>query len=497
MKGTIVTSQPRTARLSSAPTLLEFARWAARTTPGRLWTALAVIWLTEFVFFLAGRVGLSHHLEGVRTVGKDAAPSVIAAQRVKAELAGMYASAARELLTPTGQKEAVAKEFDERRRAVTEGLMTAAGNITYGDSERVPIRTMLQGLGPYEGAISQARLLHGRGDPGFVEPLRNADAFLNDSLLPAADALDQANRRALDAGYDRARGTASSGLAWLLSSGLVALGALIGTQVSLTRRTRRLVNPALALASVAVTVLIVALGSAFVTASSQLRRAKADCFESIHVLERARADGYEMLAAERLALLDPARAETYAKRFRDRRDRIITQAPGGTIDSLTASVVAQRLPSGAGRGGDVEGVPRAWGEFARANLPQAVQGHLASELRNITFVGEREAAVDTLRTFAEFVAADSRVAQLAAKEKRADAVSLALSDKPGGAVRAIQDFDTALGRTLKINHREFGLAVDRGFAVLTRFGVLTPMVALGVVLLASAGLRPRLKEYAP
>ncbi|MDR3635421.1 MAG: hypothetical protein P4L84_16570 [Isosphaeraceae bacterium] len=125
-----------------------------------------------------------------------------------------------------------------------------------------------------------------------------------------------------------------------------------------------------------------------------------------------------------------------------------------------------------------------------------MHGYLAAELRNITFVGEREAAVDTLRGFAQFVATDSRAAERAGTGKPADAVSLALSDKPGGAVRAFRTFDAALGRTLEINHREFRRAVDRSFARLTPFGVATPVVALGVALLASAGMRLRLKEYA-
>ncbi|MDR3635422.1 MAG: hypothetical protein P4L84_16575 [Isosphaeraceae bacterium] len=351
---------PRTApAAAAAPPLFQFARWAAQSTPGRLWVALVGIWVTVFVFFLAGRAGLNHHLEGVQTVGKDAAPSVIAAQRVKAELAGMYAAAGREFLMPEGQQGAAVRELDERRRAVTEGLMTAAGNITYGDAERIPIRTMLEELGPYDAAIAQARLLHARGDAGFVDPLRRADLLLTDTLLPAADALDRANREALDAGYNRAREASSWGLAWLLLSGLAALGALVGTQVFLARRTRRLVNPALAAATVTMLAGLVTLGSAYTTASGLLRRAKADCFESIHVLEQARADGYEMLAAERIALLDPARADVYTRRIRERRDRIITPAPGDTVDGLTSSVAAQQLPSGAGRGGDDEAVPRA------------------------------------------------------------------------------------------------------------------------------------------
>jgi hypothetical protein len=468
----------------------------ALDTPAQLRLWLVATWATATLFALAAFTGVRTYRHGIQTVGRDAAPSIIAAQRVKAELAGMHASAARELLVPPGQLAAAEKDFEERRRAATEELITAAANITYGDAERIPIRTMLEGLASYEGAIAQARLLHARNDPGFVEPLRQADALLTDTLLPAADALDRANREALDAGYDHARGSDTWAWVWLVLSGLVALGVLVGTQLFLARKTRRLVNPALALASVVVLAGLVTVGSSYVSASGQLQRAKADCFESIHVLEQARADGNEMLAAERLALLDPARVEVYAKRFRDRRDRLLTPAPGDTLDSLTAKVVAQKLPPGAGKGGDEEAVPRAWGELARKELPDSVTGHLAAELRNVTFVGERDVAVDTLRGFAGFVTADSRVTELAATGKRNEAIGLALGDQPGGSIRAFRAFDEPLVRTLDINHDEFGKAVDRGFVAVALREWVAVGLAAGVCLLALLGLRPRLREYA-
>src|SRR5262249_13119905 len=157
--------------------------------------------------------------------------------------------------------------------------------------------------------------------------------------------------------------------------------------------------------------------------------------DSIHVLEQARADGSEMLAAERLALLDPGRADVYAKRFADRRDRLLNPGPGGTLDGLTAKVVAQQLPPGAAQRGDGEAAARAWGELARKELPEkSVTGHLATELRNVSFVGEREAAVDAVRGFAEFVAADKRVSVTAAGGSRDAAIGQAVGDQPGGPV---------------------------------------------------------------
>jgi hypothetical protein len=460
----------------------------------RLW--LSACWLTAALFAVAGFVGTRAHRQGMQTVGRDSAPSIISAERVKAELAAMHAAAARELLESPERRPAAEKEFLERRRGLTEALLSATANITYGDSERIPIRTMLDGLGTYEGALAQARLLHARGDAGFVEPLRRADAVLTDTLLPAADALDRANQEVLDAGYTRARRADLWAWLWLALSGLAALGALIGTQLLLARKTRRLVNPPLVTATGAVVFGFVALASAYVAAGHELHRAKEDCFHSIDVLEKARADGYKMLAAHRIFLLDPARADVYTARFRDRRDKILTPAAGETIDVLVAKVSAQKLPPGVERSSDAEAVSRAWGELARKDLPESVSGHLAFELRNITFVGERDAAVEALRGFGAFISAEARVSELTAGGKRSEAIALALADRPGSAARSFREFDNALGRTLDINHTEFDLAVNRGSAATAEKEWLAIGLAAGVCLLALLGLRPRLREYA-
>jgi hypothetical protein len=473
------------------------AKFGKLDTPARLRFWLAATWASAALFAGAGFVGVRAHREGMQNLGRDSAPSIIAAQRVKAELAAMHAAAARELLSVRPEQRAAAvREYENRRRAVTDALLTAAGNITYGDAERVPIRTMLEGLGPYEGALAQARLLHTRNDAGFVDPLRRADALLTDTMLPAADALDRANQEALDAGYSVARGADTRGWVWLAVSGAAALAALVGTQLFLARKTRRLMNPALVLATAAVLFGLYSLGSGYAAADRQLRRAKDDCFESIGVLTRARADGYEMLAAERLALLDPNRAEEYATRFRFRRNRLLTPPQVDTLDGLMAKVIAQQLPPGAVRAGDEEAVARAWGELARKELPSAVGGHLAVELRNVTFAGEREAAVDTLRGFVAFLSADARVNDLSAAGTRDDALALALDDRPDGPARGFRTFDEHLGRTTNINHTEFDKAVDRGFAAVADREWIAVALGAGVWLLALIGLRPRFREYA-
>ncbi len=490
----------------SAPPHFWTGVWRSLNTPARLRLCLAAAWLTAGLLGAASFAGVRAHRQGVQSLGRDAAPSIIAAQQVKTNLAAMHALAVLGLLDSqdrpggegaSGSRNGRASDnttadraIGTRRRGATEALMVAAGNITYGDAERVPIRAMLEGLGPYEARLAEARLLHGRGDKAFVEPLRRADGLLQNTLLPAAEALDHANRAALDAGHDQARAAAGWAWAWLLVAGLAALAVFGATQVFLTRKMRRRVNPALAAATFAVLAGLVALGSVYAKAGGQLHRAKADCFESIHVLEQARADGYDMLAAQRLALLDPVRGAVYQARFRDRAARLASPPQGMAIDALVNQVTSQRLP--AGRPGDEEAEARRWGELARQELPSDFKGHLAVELRNVTFAGEREAAVETLRAFAAFLAVD---AQVQGRANKAEAVALAVRDDPGGATRAFAGFEAALGRTLTINHAEFDRAVERGFGAVRGWDWASLGLALGIGLLATLGLRPHLREY--
>src|SRR5262249_25604493 len=122
-------------------------------------------------------------------------------------------------------------------------------------------------------------------------------------------------------------------------------------------------------------------------------------------------------------------------------------------------------------------------------------------LRNITFPGEREAALDTLDRTLQARAVAARVWQLAKGHKTEDgkvdqAISLCLSGDTNGLSGAFARFDAALGKTLAINQKELARAAEGGFAALAGFDLSAPLVALGVALLAFLGLRPRLKEYA-
>ena len=77
-----------------------------------------------------------------------------------------------------------------------------------------------------------------------------------------------------------------------------------------------------------------------------------------------------------------------------------------------------------------------------------MKGYLADELNNITFAGELAAAEETLLKFLDYLKIDQQIRDL--KDER-QAVDLCLGTQPGQSDWAFDQFDQALGKTIKIN----------------------------------------------
>jgi hypothetical protein len=441
------------------------------TTPALLKLALGVIWVLALLFFVAVRAGVSEHRLAMKTIGEDSAPSIIAAERIKANLADMHSNAANVLLHKPGKGKQALADYEKRRVEATEGILAAAGNITYGEAERGPLRKLLNELGKYEAVMAQAMVLHQRGDADFLAQHREADRIMSRAILPAADALDKANRKEMDEGYASVRRGSVWAMLSVLASAAALLAVLVLTQLFLYRRMRRVINPGLAGATALAVVFLVYTLAVFVIERRALKTAKEDAFASIHALWRARADAYDANGDESRWLLDRQRAAEYQKAYNAKADKLVKLPPGMTYQALLAAV-------------------------ERNDLPNGFQGYLADELRNITFKGEREAAVASLRTFVRYAEIDDKIRRLEKEGEHDKALKLCLGTKPGESNWAFERFDEALGKTIDINQKEFDAAVKRSFAGLAPFTLLAPLASLGVAGLALAGLWPRLREYA-
>jgi hypothetical protein len=354
----------------------------------------------------------------------------------------MDGDAADELLLPGTDD----KAFEEARTQAVTSIVSAAENITFGDAERGPIQKLALGVGTYTAAVQTARDKQAAGDKSYLATWRAAALnIMDESLLPAAVDLDGANRRELDKAYEGQRNASVQASVVLFLGGVLMGGVLIGLQIFLAGRTRRILNPPLVAATLGTLVFLIYAGQRFAASDRDLKVAKADAFESIHVLWQARAVAYAANSDERRFLLDPGGAAKY--------------------------------------GGDYQ---------ARS---KQVEDLLEAEMKNLTFEGEGEAASEAVAQFAEYRKIDQQIRYLERNGKHSEAVALCTGAGKAQSTGVFTAFDGALGRTLDVNQKAFDGAVARGFVDVAGFEVKAPVAAFAISVLGWLGLRPRIREY--
>ena len=428
------------------------------------------------VFFLLIGAGVAQHRLALKTVCEDAAPSIIAAQHIRAALADLDANAANELLSAPGQKTQARQDYDKRRKEIGDNIVAASENITYGDAERKPLQDIERWLGVYEEDVTRARVMHETGNAAaMLAAYEHATDTMHNVLLPAAQALDKANHDVLESTY------ATQGYRHLLALGAVSLGGfllgwpLLRVQGFLSQRTRRSFNQGLLGASLLSGIVFLWALQTFFSAQHELYVAKEQAFDSVHFLWRARAIANDANGSESRWLLamenkDLQAAARYEKEFADRSHEIADISPFERIHQVGPDAQAGRATSG-------------------------FSGLLADELKNITFPHERDAAVRAVDTYAVYYGVDQQIRQLEAHGMHRQAVELCTGNNPGQSNYAFGQFDNALEDTLKINQNAFEEAHIEGMQQLKPFNWEVGALLLGVVIAAVFGLRPRLREY--
>jgi hypothetical protein len=439
-------------------------------------------------------LGAHVHREAMQTIGVDAAPSIIDAQHIKAALADMDADEANLLLAPPNTANSATKGLIRRREEADQALFAATRNITY-PGEVAPIQTLQMTGGFYNRLAQETEDLHDAGEPldaasplyptrplhvNYYEALAD---LMDEALLPAADALDYVNDGELTRSYTSQALTSGLTTALLAIVGMAAIAGLIWVQIFLSRKTRRTLNPPLVLATIFTAFLLLHGLTALLTEQRELKVAKEDAFESIHALWRARALAYQANAEESRYLLDPMFASDAQEAFVRETNALAKLPPGMSVDTLLAQ---ER------RGQHVEGFT----------------GYLADELNNITFPGERAAAVRTLAAFEAYLKVDAEVRRLRNAGQLQAAIDLCVGSAAGESDWAFDQFDQALGETLAINQKQFDQAVGSGLASVGALGghlqakeIVSTLefeafvLCVFISVLVALGFAPRIKEY--
>jgi hypothetical protein len=443
------------------------------TTPQLLRRALYLTWGTSVLLLITTLSSVQAQRNALKTIGQDAAPSIIAAQHIKAALADLDANAANELLAKPGQNPVAVKAYDARRKEAIDSMITAAENITYGEAERGPIKTLIVGLGDYRTKVHDARTAHEQGNTAEkLKQYQAAIAILDNTLLPAANALDRTNLSELDKTYRQERFTSGGALFFVILSSLGLIGSLVVLQLWLSRKTNRTLNPLLLVATAIALLFSVHTVRSLIWASDSLKVAKEDAFTSIHSLWQARATVYSANGDESRYLLDSAQAQIHEQAFFSKVNQTIGTPP------------TDPLPEDA-----------TLNEWLNSSSVRGLTGSLGNALTNITFQGERAALMTTITSFQTYLNLDRQIRKLNTTDQRSAAIALCIGSNPGQSNWAFDRFDQALGNTIQINQRQFDQAIQQGFKSVEGFEIIAPIAIAAIAALTLFGLTPRLKEY--
>ncbi|GET40389.1 hypothetical protein [Microseira wollei] len=439
-------------------------------TPQLLKGGLYLSWGTSLLLLIATISGVQGQRHAIQTVGKDSAPSILTAIRIKDSLAGMDANVVNELLVKPGENPRAIQDYEERYQKFAERMVAVAENITY-DGERKPIETLQLAIGVYIAKIQQARDFNASGNTnGVITAYREAAEIMDKTLLPAADELAKVNLEQLDKSYDTERFAAGRSLFFVIISGLLLMGTLVGIQLFLNYRMRRILNPMLLAASAIAFIFLGYTIQALLASSHHLKVAKEDSFKSLHLLRQSRAIAYSANADESRYLLDTTRAAIHEQAFFNKVDKIAKLPNNQTFETLATTVLKGE---------------KVWG----------VTGLMADALNNITFEGEKNAAVATLNTFDSYFKLDKQIRQLQQSGKRDEAITLCTGYNQGQSNWAFEQFKAAHQKFLDVNQEQFDDAIAKGFKDVQNFEIIASVATASIALLTLFGLLPRIKEY--
>jgi hypothetical protein len=431
--------------------------------------ALYLTWGATLLFAIATISSMQSQRYAIKTVGKDAVPSVLNAQRIKDSLADMGANAVNQLLVKPGENPEADKGFEERREKLGTLLVNAADNITYGEQESKPIINIVNGLTKYMLVIQQARDANSRGDSSqLLNAYYEAVKINQGEIQPQVDALNKVNLEQLETTYNQQTFSAVISTFFVAGSGFFLMVVLVGNQIFLYRRMRRILNPMLVAATVISFVFISYALTTLASSSGLLKVAKEDAFTSLYALRQSRALAYGANRDESRYLLDTKNAVEHEKAFQEKIDKIIKLPPGETFESI---------------------VPKL-SKLAQREKINGLTGLFGDAWNNITFEGEDKVIIETIAALGKYVAVDKQIRELERSGKHIEAIKLCTGDSNV----VFERFKEAHQKAIGINQAEFDKAIAQGLKIVD-IEITTTVAAISIAVLTSLGMQKRIKEY--
>ncbi len=443
-------SKTRGAVLGGLPTNLAASlRGFAATTPGRLSVALVGLILLSL---LTGIVGIFTGQTRVNTLddlAQQREPVSAAAQQIYRALSDADATAASAFLSGAVEPNNLRAQYNTDIAQAGAALAVAATDSadTQNVQDVVPSLTLLETDIPvYTGIVERAAANNAEGYPVGSAYLREADGLMQNTLLPAARNLYKTDITSLDAQQDEATSFPWVGAVLLLA----LLVALFITQRFLAKRTNRVLNIGLLVASIAMVLTLLWSAVGLILTGVHVSNARSSGSDLVAQLSQARTDALQARSDEILNLVARG-GENYDPQFHS---------------------LATELGGKDGTGG--------------------LLGAVQSASQDQTMSGEVDNAISAAKSwFAEH----NTVQNLNNTGDYPNAVSETLSSASDGEATMVAKLDNALDKAITQGRTVFADETNSASAALFGWPIGVLVLAVLAAVGSAIGIWQRLREY--
>ncbi|MET0133744.1 MAG: hypothetical protein ABW215_09130 [Kibdelosporangium sp.] len=414
---------------------------SARTTPGRLGIVASALMVLSVLTGLVAALALQSKADTITGLAEHREPLSAAAQQIYRSLSDADATASSAFLSGGSEPAALRDRYEIDMAQAGAALAKAASDVGGIAAAEQQVDMLGQQIPVYTGLVETARANNRIGLPIGAAYLREASTLMRSKILPAAQELYQIDIGRLTDEQDDA-----TSFPWLTAVlTLALLAALVTTQLYLTRKTNRLLNVGLLLATAAVGVgLLWGVAAAWMSASA-VDEARDEGSQQVDVLVQARIVALKMRADETLTLVARGDGAAYEQEFKD----------------LSPSI-------------------------------NDLLGRASGQASDDTVKARTDAAVSDTRTWLE---AHGKIRELDNGGQYDEAVKLATGADDKGSAAAFNRLDENLSAAIQQGRVKFVEATaSAGNALL---GLVPGVAVLALVAAAGCmvGIRQRLREY--
>ncbi|MGH3452213.1 MAG: hypothetical protein ACRDQW_16130, partial [Haloechinothrix sp.] len=313
---------------------------SAKTTPGRLSLIAAGLVTLSLLAGLAGTVMAQSKRDALAGLIEHREPLAAAAQQVYRALSDADATTASAFLATGSEPPALRQRYENDIAQAGASLAKAAADAATVPAAAEKVGIIAQRLQVYSGLVETARANNRQGFPVGASYLREASHLMRSTILPAARDLYVIDTALLADEQDDA-----ADFPWLPALLVVALLAgLITTQRYLQRKTNRVFNVGLAVATGAVVLGLLWGAVALIVQSVLVDSAEDGGTAQVDLLVRSRINALQARADETLTLVARGDGGSYEEEFVELTERLAgTDGRGGMLRE--ASELADDAPA--------------------------------------------------------------------------------------------------------------------------------------------------------